>query len=70
MFLKFLQTKPQVRNMNIKFYDLYYTVIKNRDDKEIEDDKYENNEIDYFNYKDFITPNRYVRIKNDNLLLK
>ena len=27
-------------------YDLYYTVIKNRDDKEIMNDEYEN---DYFN---------------------
>ena len=28
-FRKFLQTKPQVKNINIKYYDLYYTVIKN-----------------------------------------
>ena len=35
LLMKFLQTKPQVKNMNIKYYDLYYTVIKNRDDKEI-----------------------------------
>ena len=27
--IKFLQTKPQVKNKNIKHYDLYYTVIKN-----------------------------------------
>ena len=32
---KFLQTKPQVNSMNNNYYDLYYTVIKNRDDKEI-----------------------------------
>ena len=25
--MKFLQTKPQVKNMNINYYDLYYTVI-------------------------------------------
>ena len=31
--LKFLQTKPQVKNMNIKYYDLYYTIIKKRDEK-------------------------------------
>ena len=37
--MKFLQTKPQVKNMNINYYDLYYTVVKNRDDKEIVDDK-------------------------------
>ena len=33
LLLKFLQTKPQVRNMKINHYDLYYTVIKNRDEK-------------------------------------
>ena len=31
LLMKFLQTKPQVKNMNIYYYDLYYTVIKNRD---------------------------------------
>ena len=28
--MKFLQTKRQVKNMNINYYDLYYTVIKKR----------------------------------------
>ena len=32
--LSFLQNKPQVTNMKNKYYDLYYTVIENRDDKE------------------------------------
>ena len=27
LLMKFLQTKPQVKNMNINYYDLYYTVI-------------------------------------------
>ena len=40
LLMKFLQTKPQVKNMNINYYDLYYTVIKTRDDKN------ENNESD------------------------
>ena len=31
--VKFLQTKAQVKNMNINFFDLYYTVIKSRDDE-------------------------------------
>ena len=31
---KFLHTKPQVKNTNINYHDLYYTVIKNRDEKE------------------------------------
>ena len=32
LLMKFLQTKPQVKNMNIKYFDLYYAVIKNRDE--------------------------------------
>ena len=40
--MKFLQTKPQIKNMNIKYYDLYYTVIKTRDEIEIVDNQYEN----------------------------
>ena len=32
LLMKFLQTKPQVKNMNFEYYDLYYTVIKNRDE--------------------------------------
>ena len=47
--MKFSQTKPQVKNMNIKYFDLYYTVAKNIDDKDIVDNQYEN---------DFDIPNR------------
>ena len=35
LLMKFLQTKPQVKNMNISYYDLYYTVFENRDEEEI-----------------------------------
>ena len=42
ILLNFLQTKPQVKNMNIIHYDLYYTVIKNRDEKEIVNIKNDN----------------------------
>ena len=63
--MKFLQTKPRVKNMNNNYYDLYYTVIKIRDEKEIVDDNvYEN---DYINYEDFITP---VGIKPRETILK
>ena len=41
MIMKFLQTKPQVKKMNSKYYDLYYTVNKKRDEKIIEDEKCE-----------------------------
>ena len=70
LLMKFLQTKPQVKKMNIKYYDLYYTVFKNRDEKEIVNDKYENNHNDYINYEDFITPNHYIGVKIDNVLLR
>ena len=42
LLMKFLQTKPQVKNMKINCYDLFYTVIKNRDEKENVDSQYEN----------------------------
>ena len=67
LLMKFLQTKPQVKNMNIIYYDLYYTVIKHRDEKEIVDDEYEN---DYINFNDFITPNHYIGIKNNSKILR
>ena len=35
LLMKFLQTKPLVKNMKFNYYDLYYTVIKNRDDKKL-----------------------------------
>ena len=60
LLMKFLQTKPQVKNMNIDYYNLYYTVIKTRVEKEIVDHKYEN---DYISLNDVIIPNHYVGIK-------
>ena len=35
LLIKFLQTLRQVKNLNIKYFDLYYTVIKTRDGKNI-----------------------------------
>ena len=64
--IKVLQTKPQVKNMDIHYYDLYYTNIKNRDEKEIVDNQYENV---YFNFND-IVPNHYIGRKKDNEKLK
>ena len=54
MLMKFFQTKPAVKNMNINYYDLYYTVIENRKEKEIVDDRNEN---------DYIITNQYVGIR-------
>ena len=62
MLRKILQTQPQVKSMKIIYYDLYYTVIENRDDKEIVENQ---NENDYNNCDDVI-PNHYSRRKNDN----
>ena len=60
LLMKFLQTKPQVKNVNIKYFDLFYTVVKNRDEKEIVDDQIENNETDCITFDGFITPNHYI----------
>ena len=49
----FLQTKPQVKVMNNNYFDLYYFVIKTRDDNESVDVKYEDKENDYINFNDF-----------------
>ena len=66
LLMNFLQTKPQFKIMIIKYYDLYYTVIKKRDDKEIVLDKYEKI-FKFFN--DYSTPNHYIGGKNDNATL-
>ena len=66
--MKLLQTKTQVKNMNFSYYDLYYTVIKKRDDEEIVNDV--ENEIDYINCDDSITPNHYFGREKDNMILR
>ena len=53
--MKFLRTKPQVKNMNINYYDLYNTVIKTRDENRDIDIQNENDENDYIDINDFIT---------------
>ena len=68
--MQFLQTKPQVKNMNIDSYSLYYTVIKTRDDNEVVLVKYENYENDYNNFNDIITPNHYVGITPRETILR
>ena len=66
--MKFLQTKPQVKNMKINYYDLYFTVVKSRDEKEILNDV--ENENDYNNYEDFIIPNHNISIKPRETMLR
>ena len=43
LLIKFQQTKPQVKSMNIYYYDLYYTVINNREDNETVNNKNKKN---------------------------
>ena len=70
LLMKFLQTKPIVKNMNINYYDLYYTIIKVRDENRDIDNQFENDDNDYFNFNDFINPNHYIGIKKNNKILK
>ena len=65
----FLQTKPQVKNMYINCYDLYYTVIKSRDENKDIDNQYENDYKDYIIFND-IAPNHYVGIKPRETILR
>ena len=67
--MKILQTKPQVKNMNMNYYDLYYTVIKTRDENKDIDNQYENDENDYINFNG-IVPNHYVGIKHRETILR
>ena len=68
--MKYLQTKPEVKNMNINYYALYYTVIKDRDEKKDIDNQYENVYNDYINFNDFINPNHYIGIKKNKEILR
>ena len=63
LLIKFLQTKSQVKDMNINYCDLYYTVIKTRDENKVVVDKYEDIENDSNSLNDVIIPNHYVGIK-------
>ena len=54
LLMKFHQTKPKVKNMNINYFDLYYTNIKTRgEDKDI-DIQYENDDNDYISLNDIV----------------
>ena len=61
--MKISQTKPQIKKMNIKYYDLYYTVIRYRDEKEVVNDQYEIIENDYISLNDINIPNHYIGSK-------
>ena len=65
-----LQTKPQIKNMNINYYYLYYTVIRIRDENKDIDNQYEDDKNDYINFNDIITPIQFIRIKSHETILK
>ena len=57
--------------MIINYTDLYYTVIKTRDENKKLDDQYENNYHDYIEINDFIiTPNHYIGTKPRETILR
>ena len=69
LLMKFLQTKPQVKKMNINYYDLYNTVIKTRDENKDIDNKFENDENEYIDFSD-IAPNLNTSIKPREIILR
>ena len=70
MLVKFLQTKLKVKNTNIKYSDLYNTVIKTRDENKDIDNQYENDDNGYITFNDFLNPNHYVGIKPRETILR
>ena len=68
LLMEFPQTKPEVKNMNINYYDLYYTVIKTRDENKNIDNQYEDVYHDYIDINNFIiTPNHYIGRTNNTI---
>ena len=67
--MKLLQTKPQVKNMKINYYDLHYTVIKTRDENREIGNRNEDDDNDYNNFID-IVPNHYIGIKPRETLFR
>ena len=49
LLMKFLQTKPQIKNINGNYYDLYYTVIRVRNENKDIDNQYEADYNDFIN---------------------
>ena len=60
LLMKYLQTKPQVKNMNINYFDFCYTVIKVRDENKDIDNQHEIDDNDYIDINEFITPNNEI----------
>ena len=54
LLMKFLQTKPDIKKMNINYYDLYHTLVKTRSGNRDIDNQYENDYNDYINFNDVV----------------
>ena len=68
LLMEVLQTKPDIKNMNINYHDLYYTVIKTRGENKNIDNQYEDDYHDYIDINNFnITPNHYIGRKNNTI---
>ena len=70
LLMKFLQTKSQIKNMNINYHDLCYTVIKTRNENSNIDNQYENDDNDCININDFMNPNHFVGIRPREAILR
>ena len=70
--MKCLQSKLPLKNMVINYYDILYTVIKNRKDKaNVEKQDIINvDESDFNIYNVFIVPDHYVGRKNDKKIIR
>ena len=68
LIMKFLQTKPNIKNMDINYYDLYYTVIKTRDENMDIDNQCEDDYHDYIDINDFFRILQYMGRKHDEIL--
>ena len=56
--------------MNSNYFDLYYPIIKSRNEEEIVNKQYEDNENDYINYNDFILRNHNIAFKPRETILR
>ena len=68
LLMEFLQTKRDIKNMNINYTDLYYTVIKTRDENKNIDKQYEDDYHDYIDINDFFRIPQYMERKRDEIL--
>ena len=70
LLMKFLKTKPHIKNMKIKYYGLFYTVIENKVEKGIVYDECEIFENDCNKFNDIGTPNHFIGIKPLETILR